>query len=90
MRISEIKIDDSQTGDYWVQILVGNQKQAFSLREQILKDQATRERLEKEIESCKHIAANSTKSLEIMMHNFVLEKLEAILGDSMNFTDGSA
>ena len=81
MKISEIKIDDSQTGDYWVQILVGNQKQAFVLREQILADQRISERLEKEIQSCRWVIDNSKKSIEIAVHKFFLEKLESILGE---------
>ena len=49
MKITEIKIDDSQTGYYWLQIYVKNQKEAFSLRQQIFDDQEIRERLEKAI-----------------------------------------
>lgn len=82
MKITEIKIEDSQTGDYWLQISVGNQKQAFALREQILTDQLIRERLEKEIESCRRIIEHSSKSIEITIHNFFLEKLESIHGNS--------
>ena len=36
MKITEIEIDDSQTGYCWIQIHTGNRKQAISLRHQIL------------------------------------------------------
>ncbi|MCI4432350.1 MAG: hypothetical protein JHC41_01900, partial [Nitrosopumilus sp.] len=49
MKISEIKIYDSQTGYYWLQIYVKNQKEAFSLRQQIFDDQEIREKLQKAI-----------------------------------------
>ena len=37
MKITEIEIDDSQTGYYWIQIYTSNQKQAISLKNQIFK-----------------------------------------------------
>jgi len=75
MKITEIEIDDSQTGYYWVQIYVGNQRQAFSLRRQILEDQAIRERLEKEITQSQNIIAHSKNKMEMTIQNFLLEKL---------------
>jgi len=79
MKISEIKIDDSQTGYYWLQIYVKNQKEAFSLRQQILEDQEIRERLQKAITYNQQIVANSSVSMEIIIHNIVIEKLQSIL-----------
>lgn len=71
MRISEIKIDDSQTGDYWVQITVGSQRDAFSMKSQILKDQAVRERLEKYVEKLSNSESDTDKTF--------LKKLQEIL-----------
>jgi len=79
MKISEIKIDDSQTGYYWLQIYVKNQKEAFSLRQQILEDQKIRERLQKAITYNQQIVANSSVPMEIIIHNIVIEKLQSIL-----------
>ncbi|MGI0057024.1 MAG: hypothetical protein ACREAK_06575 [Nitrosarchaeum sp.] len=79
MKITEIEIDDSQTGYYWLQIYVKNQKEAFSLRHQILEDQAIRERLEKQIIHNQQIVAHSSNSLEIMIHNIIIEQLQLIL-----------
>ena len=79
MKISEIKIDDSQTGYYWLQIYVKNQKEAFSLRQQILEDQEIRERLQKAITYNQQIVANSSVPMEIIIHNIVIEKLQSIL-----------
>ena len=79
MKISEIKIDDSQTGYYWLQIYVKNQKEAFSLRQQILEDQEIRERLQKAITYNQQIVTNSSVPMEIIIHNIVIEKLQSIL-----------
>lgn len=79
MKISEIKIDDSQTGYYWLQIFVKNQKEAFSLRQQILEDQEIRERLQKAINHNRQIVTNSLIPMEIIIHNIVIEKLQSIL-----------
>ena len=79
MKISEIKIDDSQTGYYWLQIYVKNQKEAFSLRQQIFDDQEIRERLEKTIKDNQQIVTNSSVPMEIIIHNIVIEKLQSIL-----------
>ena len=75
MKITEIEIDDSQTGYYWIQIYASNQKQAISLKHQILSDQAIRERLEKEITQSQNIIAHSTNKMEMTVQNFLLEKL---------------
>ena len=79
MKISEIKIDDSQTGYYWLQIYVKNQKEAFSLRQQIFDDQEIRERLQKAIKDNQQIVTNSSVPMEIIIHNIVVEKLQSIL-----------
>ena len=79
MKISEIKIDDSQTGYYWLQIYVKNQKEAFSLRQQIFEDQEIRERLQKAIIDNQKIATNSSVPMEIIIQNIVIEKLQSIL-----------
>jgi hypothetical protein len=79
MKISEIKIDDSQTGYYWLQIYVKNQKEAFSLRQQIFDDQEIRERLQKAIKDNQQIVTNSSVAMEIIIHNIVIEKLQSIL-----------
>lgn len=79
MKITEIKIDDSQTGYYWLQIYVKNQKEAFSLRQQILDDQEIRERLQKAIIDNQKIVTNSSVPMEIIIHNIVIEKLQSIL-----------
>ena len=79
MKISEIKIDDSQTGYYWLQIYVKNQKEAFSLRQQILEDQEIKERLQKAIMYNQQIVINSSVPMEIIIHNIVIEKLQSIL-----------
>jgi hypothetical protein len=83
LKITEIKIDDSQTGYYWLQIFVKNQREGFALREQILRDQEIRERLEKSIQQCQQIAENSTVEMEVIIQNMLKEKLESIL-DSPN------
>ena len=75
MKISEIKIDDSQTGYYWLQIYVKNQKEAFSLRQQIFDDQEIREKLQKAIKDNQQIVSNSSVPMEIIIHNIVIEKL---------------
>jgi len=79
MKITEIKIDDSQTGYYWLQIYVKNQKEAFLLKQQILDDQDIRERLQKAIKDNQQIVTNSSVPMEIIIHNIVIEKLESIL-----------
>ena len=79
MKITEIKIDDSQTGYYWLQIYVKNQKEGFSLRQQILEDQEIRERLQKAITYNQQIVTNSSVPMEIIIHNIVIEKLQSIL-----------
>ncbi len=79
MKISEIKIDDSQTGYYWLQIYVQNQKEAFSLRQQIFDDQEIRERLQKAIKDNQQIVTNSSVPMEVIIHNIVIEKLQSIL-----------
>ena len=79
MKITEIKIDDSQTGYYWLQIYVKNQKEAFSLRQQIFEDQEIRERLQKAVKDNQQIVTNSSVPMEIIIHNIVIEKLESIL-----------
>ncbi len=79
MKITEIKIDDSQTGYYWLQIYVKNQKEAFLLRQQIFEDQEIRERLQKAVKDNQQIATNSSVPMEIIIHNIVIEKLQSIL-----------
>lgn len=79
MKITEIKIDDSQTGYYWLQIYVKNQKEAFSLRQQIFDDQEIRARLEKAIKDNQQIVTNSSIPMEVIIHNIVIEKLQSIL-----------
>jgi hypothetical protein len=78
MKITEIEIDDSQTGYYWIQIYTSNQKQAISLKNQILADQDIRERLEKEIVQSQNVIARSTNKMEMAVQNFLLEKLLSI------------
>ncbi|NND86392.1 MAG: hypothetical protein HKM23_03485 [Nitrosopumilus sp.] len=79
MKITEIDIDDSQTGYYWLQIFVKNQKEAFLLKKQIFQDQEIRERLHEEIKQCKRIVDNSSIELEIIIHNMMIERLQLIL-----------
>jgi len=79
MKITEIKIDDSQTGYYWLQIYVKNQKEAFALKQQIFEDQEIRERLQKAIKDNQQIVTNSSIPMEIIIHNIVIEKLQSIL-----------
>ena len=79
MKITEIRIDDSQTGYYWLQIYVKNQKEAFSLKQQIFEDQEIRERLQKAIKDNQQIVSNSSVPMEIIIHNIVIEKLQSIL-----------
>lgn len=79
MKITEINIDDSQTGYYWLQIFVKNQKDAFSLRNQIFEDQEIKERLQKAIKDNYNLVANSSIPMEIVIHNIVIEKLQSIL-----------
>jgi len=70
MKITEIEIDDSQTGYCWIQIYTGNRKQAISLRHQILDDQVIRERLENEIIQSQKIIAHSLTPIEITFQSF--------------------
>lgn len=79
MKITEINIDDSQTGYYWLQIFVKNQKDAFSLRHQIFEDQEIKERVQKAIKDNQNTVANSSIPMEIVIHNIVIEKLQSIL-----------
>jgi len=79
LKITEIDIDDSQTGYYWLQIFVKNQKEAFLLKKQIFQDQEIRERLHEEIKQCKRIVDNSSIELEIIIHNMMIERLQLIL-----------
>ncbi len=78
MKITEIEIDDSQTGYCWIQIHTGNRKQAISLRHQILDDQAIRERLENEITQSQKITANSSTPMEVTFQSFLTKKLQLI------------
>ncbi|HSA77173.1 MAG TPA: hypothetical protein VLE02_06495 [Nitrosarchaeum sp.] len=82
MKITEINIDDSQTGYYWLQIFVKNQKDAFSLRKQIFEDQEIKERVQKAIKDNQQLVANSSIPMEIIIHNIVIEKLQSILDGS--------
>ena len=86
MKITEIEIDDSQTGYYWIQIYTSNQKQAISLKNQILTDQAMRERLEKEIVQSQNVIARSTNKMEMVVQNFLLEKL-LLISEGNNETE---
>jgi len=78
MKITEIEIDDSQTGYCWIQIYTSNRKQAISLKHQILVDQAMRERLEKEIIQSQNITSHSSTPMEITFQSFLTEKLKLI------------
>jgi hypothetical protein len=78
MKITEIEIDDSQTGYCWIQIHTGNRKKAISLKHQILNDQAIRERLEKEIIHSQNISANSSTPMEITFQSLLTKKLKLI------------
>ena len=79
MKITEIDIDDSQTGYYWLQIFVKNQKEAFALKKQIFQDQKIRERLHDEIKQSQTTANNSSIELEIILHNMIIKKLQWIV-----------
>ena len=79
MKITEINIDDSQTGYYWLQIFVKNQKEAFSLRRQIFENQEIKERIQKAIKDNQQLVANSSIPMEIIIHNIVIEKLQSII-----------
>lgn len=79
MKITQIDIDDSQTGYYWIQIYAKNQKQAISLRHQIFDDQAIRERLENEITKSQKIISQSSNKTEMAVHNFLIDRLLLIL-----------
>ncbi len=83
MKITQIEIDDSQTGYYWIQIYTKNQKQANSLKQQIFNDQAIRERLQNEVSNSQNIVSKSSNKTEMVVHNFLIDKLFQILeGDS--------
>ena len=86
MKITEIEIDDSQTSYYWIQIYTSNQKQAISLKNQILADQAMRERLKKEIVQSQNVIARSTNKMEMAVQNFLLEKL-LLISEGNNETE---
>ncbi len=79
MKITEIEIDDSQTGYCLIKIYTSNRKQAFSLKHQILDDQAIRERLENEIIQSQKIAVHSSIPMEITFQSFLTKKLQLIL-----------
>ena len=79
MKITEIEIDDSQTGYCWIQIYASNRKQAISLKHQILTDQTIRERLENEIIQSQKIIAHSSTPMEITFQSFLSKKLQLIL-----------
>ena len=79
MKITEIEIDDSQTGYCWVQIFASGRKQAISLKHQILDDQAIRERLENEIKQSQKIATQSSTPMEVTFQSFLNKKLQLIL-----------
>ena len=81
MKIIEIDIDDSQTGYYWLQIFVKNQKEAFSLKKQIFQDQKIRERLHEEIKQSQATVSNSSIELEVIFHNMMIKKLQQIIDD---------
>jgi hypothetical protein len=78
VKITEIGIDDSQTGYYWLQIFVKNQKEAFSLKKQIFQDQKIREMLHDEIKQSQTIVNNSSIELEVILHNMIIKKLQMI------------
>ena len=85
MKITDIEVDDNQTGSYWIQIFASNQKQAISLKQQILKDQAIRDRLEKRIEASQKIISKSSSKWEMALQNFLIEQLLIILeGEERN------
>ncbi len=86
MKITEIEIDDSQTGYCWIQIYTGNRKQAISLKHQILVDQAIRERVENETIQSKKITAHSSTPMEITFQSFLTKKLELILERETEFS----
>ena len=79
MKITEIEIDDSQTGYCWIQIYTSNKKQAISLRRQILEDQAVRERLQNEIAQSQNIITHSSNKMQIATQDFLIYKLLLIL-----------
>jgi hypothetical protein len=84
LKITEIGIDDSQTGYYWLQIYVKNQKDAFSLKRQIFQDQEIRERLDEEVKQSQTTINNSSIELEIIIHNIIIKKLQTILEHKKN------
>ncbi len=78
MKITEIDIDDSQTGYCWIQIYTSNRKQAISLKHQILTDQIIRERLENEIIQSQKIITHSSTPMEITFQSLLTKKLKLI------------
>ena len=83
MKITEIKVDDSQTGYYWIQIFVKNQKEAYSLRDKIFQDQEIRERVHNAIKKCQQIVSDSSIEMEVIVHNMLIEKLQSIIDVKM-------
>ena len=79
MKITEIEIDDSQTGYCWIQIYTSNRKQAISLKHQILTDQTIRERLENQITQSQKITEQSTTPMEVTFQGLLTQKLQLIL-----------
>jgi len=79
MKITEIDIDDSQTGYCWIQIYTSGRKQAISLKHQILSDQVIRERLENEIIQSQKIIKHSSTPMEITFQSLLTKKLKLIL-----------
>ncbi|MBA4718676.1 MAG: hypothetical protein HRO68_06145 [Nitrosopumilus sp.] len=78
MKITEIDIDDSQTGYCWIQIYTSGKKQAISLKHQILSDQTIRERLENEIIQSQKIIKHSSTPMEIIFQSLLSKKLKLI------------
>ncbi len=78
MKITEIDIDDSQTGYCWIQIYTSGRKQAIPLKHQILSDQAIRERLENEIIQSQKIIKHSSTPMEIIFQSLLTKKLKLI------------
>lgn len=83
MKITEIKVDDSQTGYYWIQIFVKNQKEAYSLRDQIFQDQEIRESVHNAIKKSQQIVSDSSIEMEVIVHNMLIEKLQSIIDVKM-------
>ena len=71
MKITEIEIDNGQTGHY-IQIFTSNQKQAISLRLQTFDDQTIKDRSKNEIAKNQNIISHSSNKMEITIHNFLI------------------